>query len=347
MPETPADPGGSVLPFTPIRNTVYAPDELFAGFDPDDPDSYAATMDFAAYRWFVATGRSTPTDPYPAMMRALHDSSLTLDVGRLIAGERVVGIMGGHQLPRTSDEYRAVAELGRDLARRGMLVLSGGGPGAMEAAHLGAALSRHPQAELDSAISTLGAAPTMPRIQGIVAPDGRPDERLVRAAHDWMAPAWTMSRAIVDPAPSLSIPTWHYGHEPTTPFATRIAKLFQNSIREDGLLTVATQGIVFTAGSAGTLQEVFQDAEQNFYAPTADDFSPMIFLGRDYWTRVLPVASLVDTLFATAEPVVAQERTRRILVTDDIDEAVAHLEAFTPARSRLARVQGPRHPSVS
>jgi predicted Rossmann-fold nucleotide-binding protein len=333
----PVVPDWSQLPFTPIRNSVYAPEELFAGFDPAVPGSYADTMDFAAYRWFVATGRSTPTEPYPAMMRALHDSSLTLDVARLIAGERVVGIMGGHQLPRTSDDYRAVAELGRDLARRGMLVLTGGGPGAMEAAHLGAALSAHPDAELASAISTLAAMPLMPRIQSIVAEDGTPDERLVREAHDWMAPAWQMHRAIADPARSLSIPTWHYGHEPTTPFATHIAKLFQNSIREDGLLTIAKQGIVFTTGSAGTLQEVFQDAEQNFYAPTADDFSPMIFLGRDYWTKVLPVAPLVGALFATAEPVVAREQARRILVTDDIAQAADHLEAFRPRTSRLAR----------
>jgi predicted Rossmann-fold nucleotide-binding protein len=271
------------------------------------------------------------------MMRALHDSSLTLDVGRLIAGERVVGIMGGHQLPRTSDDYHRVADLGRTLARRGMLVLTGGGPGAMEAAHLGAALARRPDGELASAIATLEAMPVMPRIQAIVSEHGRVRDRLVREAHEWMAPAWAMSRAIVDPAPSLSIPTWHYGHEPTTPFAPRIAKLFQNSIREDGLLTIARQGIVFTAGSAGTVQEVFQDAEQNFYATTRDDFAPMIFLGRDYWTRTLPVAPLIDTLFATAAPMVVREAARRILVTDDIAEAAAHLADFAPHPSRLER----------
>lgn len=322
----------SQLPFTPIRNTVYAPEELFAGFDPERPESYAETMDFQAYRWFVATGRSMPTEPYPAMMRALHDSSLTLDVGRLIAGERVVGIMGGHELPRTSDEYRRVAELGRELARRGMLVLTGGGPGAMEAAHLGAALSRGADAELPSAISTLSAMPMMPPIRHIVAESGAVHERLVREAHAWMAPAWTMNRAIADPGPSLSIPTWHYGHEPTTPFAPRIAKLFQNSIREDGLLTIARQGVVFTAGSAGTVQEVFEDAEQNFYSREAHDFAPMIFLGREYWTTTLPVVPLIDAMFAFAAPAVVHETKRRILVTDDVAEAVAHLEAFTRPR---------------
>ena len=35
----------------------------------------------------------------------------------------------------------------------------------------------------------------------------------------------------------LGIPTWLYGHEPTTPFARVIAKYFQNSIREKAAST--------------------------------------------------------------------------------------------------------------
>ena len=109
-----------------------------------------------------------------------------------------------------------------------------------------------------------------------------------------------------------------YGWEPTTVFAADIGKYFQNSIREDGLLAAATHGIVFAEGSAGTLQEVFQDAAQNFYRsfpapPEAGSgiFSPMVFLG-DYWTtdpdadptvpmpnrrKSLPVRHLLDMLW--------------------------------------------------
>ncbi|MEO6534055.1 MAG: hypothetical protein ABIO06_10840, partial [Pseudolysinimonas sp.] len=227
----PHDPDGG-LPFQPIRSSVYTAQELFAGYRPAVADSYATTMDFRAYQWFVKTGRSTPIDPYAAMMRALHDSSVTFDLGAVIAGRRVVGIMGGHQLPRDSDAYRSIAQLGRDLARRDMLVCTGGGPGAMEAGHLGAALSAHSDDELERAIAVLSAMPNMPTLAAIVGADGTPDARLVTVAHDWFAPAWEMSRAIVNPVASISIPTWHYGHEPTTPFATHIAKLFQNSIRE-------------------------------------------------------------------------------------------------------------------
>jgi len=325
------------LPFQPIRNTVYTAQELFAGYRPSELGSYATTMDFRSYQWFVKTGRSTPIDPYAAMMRALHDSSVTFDVGAIIADRRVVGIMGGHQLPRDSAAYRSIAELGRDLARRDMLVCTGGGPGAMEAGHLGAALSGHDDAELDSAISVLRAMPLMPTLLRIVAPDGTADPALVKVAHDWFAPAWEMSMAIVDPVASISIPTWHYGHEPTSPFATHIAKLFQNSIREDGLLTIARQGIVFTQGSAGTLHEVFQDAEQNFYATGGSLFSPMVFLDSQYWTKTLPVHQLVDALFKTADPAIVKAFQKLVLVTDDIREAAEHLDSFQADESRLAR----------
>jgi len=137
--------------------------------------------------------------------------------------------------------------------------------------------------------------------------------------------------------PTLSIPTWHYGHEPTTPFATHIAKLFQNSVREDGLITIARQGLVFTQGSAGTLQEVFQDAAQNFYARYPEHFSPMVFLDRDYWSRAMPVRPLLDALFRTAGDAVRERAEHLLLVTDDIAEAAEQLDRFSATRSHLER----------
>lgn len=276
-------------------------------------------------------------DADAAVARAVHDAHLTFDLGSIIGQRRVVGVMGGHQLPRDSAEYRQVAELARDLARRGMLVCSGGGPGAMEAAHLGASVSQLDDTVLEETIARLAKVPRMPDLHGILSSDGTPDPAAVEAAGEWFAPAWTASRAIGDPVESLSIPTWHYGHEPTSPFATRIAKLFQNSVREDGLITVARQGLVFTRGSAGTLQEVFQDATQNFYAQHPDWFSPMVFLGTEYWGETLPVRPLLDALFATAAPHVRETAQRLLLVTDDIAEAAAHLDAFEALPSRLAR----------
>ena len=48
-------------------------------------------------------------------------------------------------------------------------------------------------------------------------------------------------------------------------FATDIAKYFENSLREEGLLALALAGVVFARGNAGTVQEIFQDACQNYY----------------------------------------------------------------------------------
>jgi predicted Rossmann-fold nucleotide-binding protein len=75
---------------------------------------------------------------------------------------------------------------------------------------------------------------------------------------------------------SLAIPTWVSSGEPISQFASHIAKYFSNSIREDGLLAVATAGIVFAPGGAGTMQEIFQDAAQN--ADRIFGRSPMAFL---------------------------------------------------------------------
>ena len=77
-------------------------------------------------------------------------------------------------------------------------------------------------------------------------------------------------------AESLAIPTWVNVGEPISQFASHIAKYFSNSIREDGLLAVATAGIVFAPGGAGTMQEIFQDAAQN--ADRSFGRSPMAFL---------------------------------------------------------------------
>jgi len=44
---------------------------------------------------------------------------------------------------------------------------------------------------------------------------------------------------------SLGIPTYFYGHEPPNMFQTHVAKFFANSVREDALISIALNGIIF------------------------------------------------------------------------------------------------------
>jgi hypothetical protein len=175
----------------------------------------------------------------------------------------------------------------------------------------------------------------MPAAADLVASSGEVNTAVAEALHRWFAPAWKVARQVRAPGESLAVPTWHYGHEPTSPLATHIAKYFQNSIREDGLLAIATHGIVFSPGKAGTLQEVFQDACQNFYHSFGDCFSPMVFFGVAYWRDTLPVRPLLDALFRL-DAVRAAEFERQVLFSDDVDEIVEFLAARTPTKAQEA-----------
>jgi predicted Rossmann-fold nucleotide-binding protein len=314
---------GFDLPYQPIPRKLYAPTDLFAGFDPGQPSSWAKTADFEIYRHFVMEGRSTPRNPYMGMMQALHDNAITEATTTYIEGRRVVGIIGDHKLARDSVAYRNVVILARRLTGSGFLICTGGGPGAMEAGHLGACLSASTDADMERALKRLSAYPVVPALGDIVDSKGTIDVKLVAQACAWFKPAFELAQSIHAPGESLAIPTWGYGHEPPTPFATHIAKYFQNSIREDGLLAIARQGIICLEGKAGTIQEIFQDAAQNYYQ-LSGQFSPMVLFGVDYWTRTYPVVGVLKNLFG-------DEFAKYMLVTDDLEAAARFIEQFSLA----------------
>jgi predicted Rossmann-fold nucleotide-binding protein len=314
---------GFNLPYQPIRQQLYKPAELFQGFQSSEPASWGETLDFAIYRHFVLEGRSTPTNPYSGMMQALHDNSITQSTAAFIDGRRVAAIMGDHKMARDSAAYRNVATLARRLTRTGILMCTGGGPGAMEASHLGASLAGGPDSDLDNALALMKTQPVVPALGDIVNPKGVVDSALVAQAHTWFKPAYEIAASISTPSESLAVPTWQYGYEPTTPLATHIAKYFQNSIREDGLLALAKQGIVYSQGKAGTIQEIFQDGAQNYYK-TFGFFSPMVLFGVQYWTTAYPVVGVLQKLFTPAD------FAKYVLVTDDVGAAARFIEQFVP-----------------
>jgi hypothetical protein len=74
----------------------------------------------------------------------------------------------------------------------------------------------------------------------------------------------------------------------------------------------------FAPGSAGTIQEVFQDAAQNHY----ESFglaSPMVFLDTTYWTETKPVYPLLCSL---AE---GHDYAALLAIEDDVEAIVGHL----------------------
>jgi predicted Rossmann-fold nucleotide-binding protein len=205
---------------------------------------------------------------------------------------------------RGEPAYGDAARLGHTLGDR-LTVATGGGPGAMEAANLGARLSGRPDEELDAALDQLAEVASY-----------RP------SVTAWATSARAVARAHGGPTASLGIPTWHYGHEPPNLFATAIAKYFRNAQREAILLEVCDAGIVFLPGVGGTVQEVFQDACENFYADESS-VAPMVLVGRRYWTEDLPAWPLLRTL-ARGRPM-----EPHVHLVDSVKEAASVLEGGT------------------
>ena len=264
------------LPFNPYRARLYDAAELY-GTGP-----VASSPDAVIYAWARSASATTLSGE---LATTLHDHAISdalNDATAEIDPRSVVGIMGGHAVLRTDHAYRAAAQLGSTLTAAGRSVLTGGGPGAMEAGNLGAYLSAWPGA-LDHALATLATIPTY-----------RPDVDAWAATAYAVRERWPASAA----GASLAIPTWFYGHEPTNLFATGIAKYFTNALREDTLLHRCRGGIVYLPGQAGTVQEIFQAVTENFYAADATQVAPMILVGVDYWTNLLPAWPLLQQLAA-------------------------------------------------
>lgn len=280
-------------------NHLYSPEELYEGFNPDQPGSYKNCYDGRVYRHYLKKGKYN-TDFKETLARTLHDHSISDCLQEYLSHydeHKLVGVMGGHTLSRLDQAYIQVVQISKHLTEAGYLMISGGGPGAMEATHLGAWMAGRTDEELREALSTMSVAPhyTDPL---------------------WLSTAWQVHNRYPNLGyESLGVPTWLYGHEPSTPLATHIAKYFDNSIREDGILTIASGGIIFTPGSAGTLQEIFQEAVQNHYL-TFGYASPMIFMGKKFWTEDVPIWPLLMTLVENGT-----YKNLILCLTDVVDEA--------------------------
>lgn len=290
-----------LVPYEIGRRTLYTAEDLYG------PDHY----DQKVYDCYMHKGKHANTAK-ELMARSIHDYCIRKALEDFMDGRdplKCVGVMGGHGLLRTDDQFRQIVRISKCLTEAGFLMITGGGPGAMEATHLGAWMAGRSTEDADEALAMLAETPNFK------------DER-------WIETAMKVRERFPQESDyeSLGVPTWLYGHEPATPFATHIAKFFDNSIREDFILTAAYGGIIFTPGSAGTLQEVFQEAVQNHYL-SFGFASPMIFLGTRFWNEEVPIYPLLNHLMETGK-----YKNLPLSLTDSEAEVVETLCNFVPQR---------------
>ena len=294
------------VPFNVNKKGLYTPAELYKGYDPQKTESFDTCYDTLVYKHFMEHGKNA-TEMKEALARSLHDFSMSTALDQFLADKeprRSVVIMGGHALKRTEKLYREIVWISKRLTEDGYLMLSGGGPGAMEATHLGAWLAGRTKEEVNDALDILSYAPTF---------------------HDkrWLSTAFrVMADYPQTQYQSLGIPTWLYGHEPSTPFATHIAKFFENSIREDDILTFAFGGIIYTPGSAGTIQEVFQEAVQNHYL-SFGYASPMVFMDCKFWTEEMPIYHVLQEMMKTGK-----YKNLMLSLSDNANDIINTIEEF-------------------
>ena len=302
-----------MVPYDVTRKQLYTPEQLYEGFDPDEPESYQNCLDTRVYQHFLTTGKQVSSIE-ESLARTLHDHGMHVAMQLFFQNHDhrcCVGIMGGHALLRTDPLYREIVLLSKRLTEQGFTLISGGGPGAMEATHLGAWMAGRSMEETEEAMRMLMDYPSF-------KDDG------------WLVSAFKVIRRFPQRYyQSLGIPTWLYGHEPSTPFATHIAKFFENSLREDSILTLAYGGIIYAPGSAGTMQEIFQDAVQNHYLSFGFS-SPMIFLGKHFWTNEMPAYTLLKGLMDAGK-----YQNLLLTLTDDANEIVTVLHRFRQCETSL------------
>src|SRR3954466_4572772 len=318
FPQSPVDGAGvetarAGRPYAVRPERLYTRDGLMQGWRPGA--DHSTTLDGRIYAYVQAHGGRAP-DIEEGLAQRTHDHFVDVALASFLmeTARPVVGIMGGSRTGAADRNYRRVVRLTAELTRRGYLVVGAGGLGIMEAATLGAYLADRSDADREEAVDALAAAP----------PYAEDPAAYIGAEVD-------IRERFAPGGESLAIPTWVNAGEPISQFASHIAKYFSNSIREDGLLAVATAGIVFAPGGAGTMQEIFQDAAQN--AERVFGRSPMAFLDAGHYcdeTGLYPALERQAERLGFTDLLSVSDEPEQILERSPIGSAPPSLDGMEP-----------------
>lgn len=303
------------LPYKPTHKLLYTWQELM-----NKEAGETLSLDEKIYKYFNQTRFNPPMDE--ALSQRIHDYSIDNGLRELLmfddegmTAKKSVGFMGGHSSSRKSEYYIKTAQSARLLAKNGYYIVTGGGPGIMEAANFGAYMASYSNNEFENALSILSDIGDTNRNQ--------PEYLLP----NYLERALEVIQKYPEGMENLAIPTWFYGHEPSNVFASQIAKYFSNSIREDILLAICLYGVIYAPGSAGTTQEIFQEATQNHYG-TYGYYSPMIFFGKK---RYVEDTALYSTLHQLAK---GMEYKDLLFLTDDPREVLKYIQDNPPIKKK-------------
>ncbi|WP_343907662.1 TIGR00730 family Rossman fold protein [Nocardioides aquiterrae] len=174
-----------------------------------------------------------------------------------------VSVFGSARIPAGHASYRTAEQVGRRLAEEGFAVITGGGPGAMEAANKGAG---------EAGGVSVGLGIELPWEQGL---------------NDW-----------VD-----------------------VGINFRYFFARKTMFVKYSQGFVVLPGGFGTLDEMFEAVTLRQTGKITS--FPIVLMGTAYWTGLLDW--LRDT--ALAEAMIRQDDLDQLVLTDDVEEAVALMVA--------------------
>lgn len=315
------------IPFERDRHTLYTRDELWKDYNSIPVDN--KSLDWAIYdKYFDDVKKYAPPLDHLRMQRQ-HDAGMEYAVNEFFkvgadgvpTNKRVVSIMGSHSRTRSDQWYKNVARLAYALSKADYFVVSGGGPGYMEAAHLGAYMAKHySPKDLETALDMLDKSATFENPQGC-----EPKKKQYEMCDYWKK-ALEVTSAFKIGGESLGIPTWFYGHEGANAFSLHVAKFFSNALREEKLSAVGSHGVIFAPGGPGTAQEVFMDAAQNAYH-SYNSMSPMVFFN-DPFNPYVPSTHVPPRMVDLVTSQTSKEYGTKemLLISNDPQEIIKFLD---------------------
>jgi uncharacterized protein (TIGR00730 family) len=174
-----------------------------------------------------------------------------------------VTVFGSARFNETNPYYQKARLLGTALSEMGFAVMTGGGPGIMEAANRGA---------FESGGQSIGCTIRLPKEQS------------------------------------------------SNPYMTRVVDFDYFFIRKV-LLTKYSYAFVVLPGGYGTLDELFETLTL-IQTGILHNF-PVVIIGKEYYTDIF---EMIDRMIN--EKTISPQDLELIKITDDIDEATAHIRSF-------------------